>query len=84
MVLTDIFQVLLIITTFGGIFLYSIYRDPSSIANLFSAQQYFQTPIHISNVMMIDSKSNKPIRIGYKKLETGKKVRVSKKTNEPI
>lgn len=40
--------------------------------------------IHISNVMMWDAKAKAPTRIGYKILEDGKKVRVSRKTGETI
>lgn len=41
------------------------------------------SPIHISNVMLIDPKSNKPTRVGYKK-EGDKKVRVAKVSGEVI
>lgn len=40
-------------------------------------------PIHISNVMLIDPKSDKPTRVGYKK-EGDKKVRVAKVSGEII
>jgi large subunit ribosomal protein L24 len=36
-------------------------------------------PIHISNVMLIDPKDNKPTRIGVE-IEDGKRFRVSKRT----
>ena len=39
-------------------------------------------PIHISNVMIMCNKCNKPTRIGKKILEDGKKVRVCKKCGE--
>lgn len=41
-------------------------------------------PIHVSNVMFWDAKAKAPTRIGYKFLEDGKKVRVSKKTGETL
>lgn len=41
------------------------------------------SPIHISNVMLIDPKSDKPTRVGYKK-EGDKKVRVAKVSGEII
>ena len=41
-----------------------------------------EAPIHISNVMVINN--GKPTRIGYKLLEDGSKIRISKKTNEEI
>jgi large subunit ribosomal protein L24 len=37
-----------------------------------------------SNVMLIDAKTKKRTRVGYKKLDSGKKVRVSKVSNEVI
>jgi len=42
-----------------------------------------EAPIHVSNVMVIDPKSGEPTRIGYE-VRDGKKVRISKKTGEPI
>jgi large subunit ribosomal protein L24 len=43
-----------------------------------------EAPIHVSNVMLIDPKTNKPTRVGYKVLENGKKVRIAKKSGEVI
>jgi large subunit ribosomal protein L24 len=43
-----------------------------------------EASIHVSNVMLIDPKSGKPTRVGYKVLENGKKVRVAKKSGEII
>lgn len=43
-----------------------------------------EAPIHVSNVSLIDPKSGKPTRIGYKVLDNGKKVRVAKKSGEVI
>jgi len=40
-------------------------------------------PIHISNVMMIDNKTGKPTRVGYKQEGTEKK-RIAKKSGEFI
>lgn len=39
-------------------------------------------PIHVSNVMIICNKCNRPVRIGKKILEDGKKVRVCRKCGE--
>ncbi|MFW0837624.1 MAG: 50S ribosomal protein L24 [Candidatus Komeilibacteria bacterium] len=44
----------------------------------------FPAPIHVSNVMLLESRTGKPTRIGYKKLEDGKKIRTSKRTGEEI
>jgi len=42
-----------------------------------------EAPIHISNLALIDPKSGKATRIGYK-MEDGKKVRFSKQSNQVI
>lgn len=42
-----------------------------------------EAPIHISNLSLIDSKSGDNTRVGYE-VRDGKKVRVSKKSNEVI
>ena len=44
----------------------------------------YPAPLHISNVELVCPKTNQPTRIGYKILDNHKKVRVSKKANEPI
>ena len=41
-------------------------------------------PIHVSNVMMADPKTGKSTRVGHEINKNGKKVRVSKKSNEKI
>ena len=43
-----------------------------------------ESSIHISNVMVIDPKTNEPTRVGYKFLEDGTKVRISKKSGEML
>ncbi len=43
-----------------------------------------EAPIHLSNLMLIDPKSNEPTRVGRKKDENGKLVRYSKKSEEII
>jgi len=41
-----------------------------------------EAPIHVSNVMVICPKCDTPTRVGSKKLENGKKVRVCKNCGE--
>jgi large subunit ribosomal protein L24 len=41
-------------------------------------------PIHLSNLALLDPKSDKPTRVGFKTLEDGKKVRVAKASGEVI
>lgn len=41
-------------------------------------------PLHVSNVMIMCGKCNRPVRIGRRILEDGKKVRVCKKCGEVL
>jgi len=41
-------------------------------------------PIDLSNLALLDPKSGKPTRVGFKVLEDGKKVRVAKASGEVI
>lgn len=43
-----------------------------------------EAPIHRSNVMLIDKKTNKASRFGVKILKDGSKVRISKKSGDEI
>jgi large subunit ribosomal protein L24 len=43
-----------------------------------------EAPIHISNVMLLCSKCNQPSRIGYRKLEDGRKVRYCRNCQEVV
>jgi large subunit ribosomal protein L24 len=43
-----------------------------------------EAPISISNVMIMCNKCNKPSRIGIKKLEDGKRVRICRSCHEVI
>ncbi|GLY12775.1 MULTISPECIES: 50S ribosomal protein L24 [Bacillaceae] len=42
-----------------------------------------EAPIHVSNVMLLDPKTNEPTRVGFKVVD-GKKVRVAKKSGETL
>ncbi|MGR3766489.1 50S ribosomal protein L24 [Rossellomorea sp. NS-SX7] len=42
-----------------------------------------EASVHVSNVMLLDPKSNEATRVGYK-TENGKKVRVAKKSGEVL
>jgi large subunit ribosomal protein L24 len=43
-----------------------------------------EASLHISNVALIDPKSDGATRVGYKTLEGGRKVRVARKSGEVI
>ncbi len=42
-----------------------------------------EAPIHVSNVMVVDS-DGKPARVGYRFNDEGKKVRISRRTGKDI
>tara|TARA_X000001036_G_C20635866_1_gene789059 strand:- start:454 stop:777 length:324 start_codon:yes stop_codon:yes gene_type:complete len=43
-----------------------------------------EMPIYISNLSIVDPKTSKPSRIGFKILKDGKKVRFAKKSGETL
>ena len=43
-----------------------------------------EVPIHVSDVMLLCSKCNRPTRVGFRFLEGGKKVRICRHCHEVI
>jgi large subunit ribosomal protein L24 len=43
-----------------------------------------EAPIHISNVMLVDPESGRATRVGYRKDDNGKNVRISRRTGKDI
>jgi large subunit ribosomal protein L24 len=43
-----------------------------------------EAAVHLSNLMLVDPKSEKPTKVGFRVLEDGRKVRVAKATGEVI
>lgn len=43
-----------------------------------------ESPIHISNVALVDPKDNKATRVGYKVTDKGHKVRIARRSGETI
>jgi len=43
-----------------------------------------EAPIHLSNLAIADPKDGKPTRVGFKTLDDGRKVRVSKRSGDLI
>lgn len=41
-------------------------------------------PIHVSNVMLLDPKDNKPTRVGVRRGDDGRRVRYAKRTGAAI
>ena len=44
----------------------------------------FEAMIHASNVALVDPKTDKPTRVGFKTLKDGRKVRFAKRSGEVI
>ena len=43
-----------------------------------------EAAIHVSNVALLDPKSDKPVKIGFKFLEDGRKVRIARGSGETL
>ncbi len=43
-----------------------------------------EAPIHLSNLAVVDPKTGKPTRVGFKVLDDGRKVRVAKRSGDLI
>ena len=43
-----------------------------------------ESPIHLSNLAILDPKTGKPTRVGFKILDDGRKVRVAKRSGAEI
>ncbi len=43
-----------------------------------------EAPVHLSNLMLVDPKTDKPTKVGFRVLEGGRKVRVARATGEVI
>lgn len=43
-----------------------------------------EAPLHISNVALIDPKSDLPTKVGYRMVEGGRKIRFARRSGEPI
>jgi large subunit ribosomal protein L24 len=43
-----------------------------------------EAPLHLSNVMLVDPRSDKPTRIGVRMLTEGRKARIARKSGEII
>ena len=43
-----------------------------------------EAPIHLSNLAIVDPKTGKPTRVGFKVLDDGRKVRVAKRSGDLI
>ena len=66
----------------GGINMVKRHTKPSqeSAGGIISKEM----PIHVSNVALVDPKTGKATRVGYKVEKDGRKVRVAKKSGEVV
>ena len=66
----------------GGINMVKRHTKPSQVSagGIISKEM----PIHVSNVALVDPKTGKATRIGYKVEKDGHKVRVAKKSGEVV
>jgi large subunit ribosomal protein L24 len=65
-----------------GVNIQTKHRKPSSTSP--GGIEKIESPIHVSNVAIVDPKEGKATRVGYKALKDGRKVRFAKKSNEVI
>ncbi len=63
-----------------GVNLVSKHKKPSATSPQGGIEK-IEAPIHVSNLMLVEN--NKTVRVGYK-MEDGKKIRFSKKSNKSI
>lgn len=65
-----------------GVNLVKKHQKPSAAGN--GGIESIERPIHVSNVALMDPKTEKPTRVGFKILKDGKKVRVARRSGEMI
>jgi len=66
-----------------GVNLVKRHQKPTGIGNPGGITEK-EAPIHLSNLALLDPKSGKPTRVGFKMLEDGKKVRVARSSGEVL
>jgi large subunit ribosomal protein L24 len=66
----------------SGVNLVTKHKKPSPMAE--GSKKTEEAPIDLSNIALIDPKTGKATRVGFKVLEDGKKVRVAKKSGVVI
>jgi large subunit ribosomal protein L24 len=66
-----------------GVNLVKRHRKPQGMGQPGGIQEK-EAPIHLSNLALIDPKSDKPTRVGFRLLDDGKKVRVARPSGEVL
>ena len=67
----------------GGINLIKRHTKPNPMAGIQGGIVEKEAPLHVSNVAIFNSETNKADRVGFK-VEDGKKIRVFKSTQKPV
>jgi large subunit ribosomal protein L24 len=66
----------------GGVNMVKKHTKPSRTSAGGMVEQ--EASLHVSNVALVDAKSGKATRVGYKTQEDGRKVRIAKRSGEVI
>lgn len=67
----------------GGVNLIKRHTKPNPMAGIQGGIVEKEAPLHVSNVAIFNSETNKADRVGFK-IEDGKKIRVFKSTQKPV
>ena len=67
----------------GGINLIKRHTKPNPMAGIQGGIVEKEAPLHVSNVAIFNSETNKADRVGFT-VEDGKKIRVFKSTQKPV
>lgn len=65
-----------------GVNVQTRHKKPSQLGP--GGLEKIEAPIHVSNVALVDPKTGKATRVGYKVLANGEKSRVAKRSGEVI
>jgi len=60
------------------------HHQKSTSANQQSGIFSIEAPIHLSNLALIDPKTDKPTKVGFRILEGGRKVRIARATGAVV
>ena len=64
-----------------GVHLIKRHTKPNPQKNVKGGIVEKESPIHVSNLMVVCSNCDKPSRVGYRRLEDGRKIRTCRKCN---
>jgi large subunit ribosomal protein L24 len=64
-----------------GVHLVKRHTRPNPTKNIKGGIVEKEAPVHISNLMVVCGQCSKPARVGYRRLDDGRKIRVCHKCN---